>query len=145
MPGSFDLGADSLGDGLDAPTPSPARTAPAAILFDVTTRQHVLNEDGTFEYLHPVDAAVVNALFIARGRLSSSPTTGARFREIRSAYDPRARATAEDMVRQALKSLTDSGDVTIVAISYEAAGENRPEIGVDYYNNRVLPRELQRR
>ncbi len=145
MAGDYDAGEDEGGDELPGPAASAARTAPAALLLDVSTRRHVLQADGTFQALHPVDAAVINALFIARGKLRLAPGLGNRFREIRSPYDPRAQAVATDMVREALADEIRAGLVTVVQVRVEARSANAIEIAVDYFNERLLPREQQTR
>lgn len=145
MAGDYDAGEDGAGDDLAGPAASAARVAPAALLLDVSTRRHVLQADGTFQSLHPVDAAVINALFIARGKLRLVPNMGVRFREIRSPHDPRAQFIAADMVREALADEIRAGLVTIVQVRVEARSANAMEIAVDYFNERLLPREQQTR
>lgn len=143
MPGPFDLGEGLLGDAPAEPSPRVPKTPPAALRFDPQTRRHVIGDDGAYAASHPVDAKVVNQLLMMRGRIRSAGDTGARYREVPSAYHPRAKSMVEDMTRQALAESTRSGDITIVAITMEPRPTGGMLVGVDYHNNRLDP--LRRR
>lgn len=145
MPGDFDLGEDELGDELAAPAASAARSLFQALQFNPQTRQHVLNADGSMASLHPVDAHVVNALFIALGKLPASTGSGVALWKIESPHDPRAQAQATDLVTQALADLIDTRDITLVSVLLETQGEHTTLIAVEYVNEHLYPRASQTR
>jgi hypothetical protein len=142
MSGDLEAGEGEAGEAIPSPVAGAKLVAPSALQLDPVTRRHVLNADGTFASLHPVDAQVVNALLIARGKLRSSPETGNGIWELQSPHEARAKAFVEDQVRLALRDLTSAGDITILAIVFETSGQYATLVGVDYYNNR-LPKPLR--
>ncbi len=139
--GLFEAGADEAGELAAAPEAPVTPTMPLALRLNPETRKHVLNSDGAFASLHPVDSQVVNALFIVSKALRSSPETGNGLRGLGSPRSPRARAFVEDQVRLALKDLISGGDIQVLGIEFEPSSYTA-KVGVDYVNLR-LPLALQ--
>jgi len=140
MAGDFDAGEDSAGDAVAAPVASPVITRPRALRFDPATRAHRINADGTYADLHPVDALVANAIFITAGRLNSVPGLGTDWKKIESPHHPRAKRTAEDMIKLALAEPLKRKDITIMSIEFETRGAYTTMLVVNYVNNHLHPR-----
>lgn len=139
MAGDYDYGEDDFGDALPSLSASPATTEPSALLFDPSTRRHALRDDGTFVYIHPVDASAINALHIERTKFPAVVDTGAGFWQLESAYDVRAQRKAEDWAKQALKRLIDAGDVQLDGVVFEPFGAYSGIVQVSYTNLRLYP------
>lgn len=119
------------------------RVRPAARLFDPVTRDYVLDSDGLYEGIHPVDAAVQQAMHFVAKRLTSAPDAGNTLREIKSAFEPRVRSNVENRVRAALAHLVARRDITIDSIEFEPGGKYGLKVGLAYWNERLLPRSRQ--
>lgn len=145
MPGYYDAGDADAGAPPPSLSASTSRLRPQALEFDPQTRAHVLQSDGTYASLHPVDSAVVLALFIERGKLRSATTTGNKLPTIPSPHDRRAKALATDYVKQALADLIARGDVSVLDVRLETRGSYATFVEVDYINERLYPRTVQTR
>ena len=143
MAGDYDYGEDDFGDALPALSATPSTSAPSALFFDPATRRHALREDGTFVYIHPVDASVINALNIQRTKFPAVTDTGSGFWELESAYDQRAQRKSEDWSKQALKRLIDAGDVQLDGVVFQPFGAYAGVVEVSYTNLRLWPREIK--
>lgn len=137
---SLDLGDESTGDGSTTPTPDAAKRPPAAVLLDGATRRHVLNPDGSYKEVHPVDSWVEHQLLVEFRKLAASPSQGQRLREIKNPYDQRAEQTANDHVRAALADGIRRKDLTIERIVYEPHPFGGMRVAVEYFNERLTPR-----
>lgn len=139
MAGDYDAGEDDFGDALPSPDATLIAQPLAALFFDPATRRHALRTDGTFVYIHQVDARVINALNIAREKFAAVKDTGAAFWKLGSAFDPRAKRKVEDWARQALAALISAGDITLEGVELEVVGSYSMQITVSYLNRRLYP------
>lgn len=140
MAGEYDYGEDDYGD---PPAELAASAVPpklSALFFDPATRRHVLNGDGSFAQIHPVDAKFINAINVAREKFPSVKDTGAAFWKLGSPYDPRAQRKCEDWAKQATKEIVAAGDASLDGVVFEPHGPNGAFIEVSYTNLRLLPR-----
>lgn len=135
--GTLLAGVDPITDAVAAGT-----ARPRAIKLNPQTRDFYLDANGRYVDIHPVDAAVVNALVMLQGRIKVSPQTGWTGDKMIDFWGDRAAADASARVRTALKQLTDSGDVSIDRIEYQPQPSG-PFVRVWYFNNRLLPRKIQ--
>ena len=141
MAGDMDAGEGMGGEAMPVPVASPIITRPRALRFDPTTRTHLMNDDGTtYAELHPVDAVVANAIFITARGLKSAPGLGTEWKSIGSPHHPRAKRTAQDMIKRALAGPLKRKDITIVSIEFETRGAYTTMLVVNYINERLLPR-----
>lgn len=143
MAGDYDYGEDDYGDDVPELAPSPARPALRALFFDPATRQHAMDADGSFKQIHPVDAAVINALNIAREKFPPVGDTGAAFWKLGSAYEQRAQRKCEDWAKQALAELLSAKDIELRYVKHEPAGEFGSQVTVGFVNMRTYPRDVQ--
>lgn len=109
---------------------------PKAILFDGLTRDYVLDANGRYVAIHPVDAKVQSALMFLQGKIPSSAGTGNELDTLADFYGDQAPEEARRMVRASLTPITDARDITIISIDYEAQPQG-PAVEVHYTNNRL--------
>lgn len=120
------LGQDPCGTsacGLDIQTPGEPRrrTAPAALAFDGTRRDFVLEDDGSYRAAHPVDAKVFLVLRTTLQSIRSAPGIGQGV-GLLEYIDPRTiRATVEDRINVALAPFVAAGEIRIERIDIETS------------------------
>lgn len=112
----------------------------AAKRFDPQTRDYAFDANGYPDGVHPVDAAVQQAMHFELGKLSSSPEAGNSLRKVESPIGPRVSSNVQNRVRSALAHLTATREITIVRIEHEAGGRHGLKVRLTYINNRLLPR-----
>ncbi len=117
--GSYGAGMGPAGeDPLAAASAPRSVTPPAALWFDGATRDFLLDSQGRYLGIHPVDQRAALALLIAYGTISSAPTTGNKVRRIQKII----RSTPDqvrDYVSQCLDSLIRAGDIVVRDVQVE--------------------------
>lgn len=129
LPGAFGAGDGSAGFGVGS-----ARPAPAAMLFDPTTKDLRLNADGTFATVDPVDQEVALALCLRRRSIGSAPDAGSDVRNLARQGGRDYQAKVEDIVRRALKLPLARGAIRIVAIGVQTPIRGTTFVQVTYVN-----------
>lgn len=110
-----------------------------ARLFDGTTRDLPLDDNGHFKTIHPVDSAVQMALLLEAEKISATPEVGQTFRAI--VLGSRVKSDVDNRVRAALAHLTSDKRIEILAIQYEQPNRHALFIAVDYLNLRTMSEE----
>lgn len=117
--GSFPAGLGLCGlDPLPNPVPPRSVTFPVALQYDGQSKDFLLDANGEYLSIHPVDQAVALALILGLGTISSAPSAGAAFRQIKRITNTTPKQ-AEDMVRAALRDLVNAKKISIVTINVE--------------------------
>jgi hypothetical protein len=134
------LGDFPAGEGLGGLDPIPlvlgpnGLTAPVALRYDGATKDFLLDANGHYLGIHPVDQQVALALICGLGTMPAAPKVGAAFRQIKR-ITPSTPKQAEDMARTALSSLVSGGLIKIVAIEVETTAlQGAVLIAVTYVN-----------
>jgi hypothetical protein len=117
-----------------------------AIEFDPSTRQFVMNADGSFVGIHPVDQMVCLLLWLQQGDVPSAATLGNRIKVRISRVDPTTiPQIATDEVNTVLRALLDAGDIELAsppgggsAVVVDTGVRGAAKIAV-YYRNLRLP------
>ena len=144
--GDYPAGEEPAGDDIPSVTPSAVRSRPLALQFDPVSRAHLIDsETGRYVELHPVDAKVVNALFWTLKKIPGVPGSGAGWDRIKSPYAINAAETAKDVVKVALRPMTQAKDITIISIRYEPQRETASFCEVSYVNHRKDSATVTRR
>jgi hypothetical protein len=132
--GGFPAGTGRAGfNPVASPSPSNVGIPPRATNYDPVTHDWTTTE-GFYDAIHPVDQAVVLALMIEQGSLKSAPTVGQRYRKARRASGPAFDNEIEDLTRQALKRLTDTQKIKILAIEVDSKTRGQTKVQVSYMN-----------
>lgn len=116
---------------------------PAAPMYDGLTRDHAVDADGRSKTIHPIDAGVQMAMFVQRGELSSSPTTGNTLLQMRELATDRQQAEVERIVRAAnpIARYLKDGSITIRRIDSEFRAQTGALLVALYYHNNVTDRD----
>ncbi len=141
MPGAGTSGAGFGPAGFE-PLPtsgSVVSSAPAALLFDPNTRDFRKGADGRFVAVHPVDQEVALALGLVERDVGSASSLGNRLRRIARAGGPSLQAGVEDIVRLALKRLTDRDAITVREIVVQSPTRGMILVAVSYENLALQP------
>lgn len=136
------LGDSPLGTaplGLDPPAASAARAVqqPAALKVDGQTKDYVLDAQGRFVGVHPVDAKVFHRLRILSGSIRSAPTTGQGIGALKYIDKATIDAFVRDQITLALSDMVAGGDIAVRAITVDASVAGRVVFQVDYTNLRT--------
>lgn len=135
--GDYLAGEELAGDSIPSVTPSANRTRPLALRFDPTTRAHVYDATtGRFAELHPIDAWVVNTMFITLGKMSGAPNVGTEWQRIYSPWAKDAAAIASDVVRTAMAPKVRDGSISIRGIRFDRR-TYATFVELSYTNNRL--------
>lgn len=110
-----------------------------APFFDPATRDYPLSPGGQLQSVHPVDQAVALALSVEHGAIASDPGFGHKLRKLPRGDRASVKNAAADVVAQALKTLTDRGDVTVLGVEVELPRRGVVVVDVRYRNNRLSP------
>ncbi len=133
--GDYPAGFEPAGDPVPSVTPSVFRQRPLALRFDPLTRSHVYDAaTGRYAEIHPIDAKVVNALFIRLRGMTGVPGAGADWKRNRSPWTPTATATIRDIVLTALAQPIRDTEIQIQDIRSEAHGAYASFVEVSYVN-----------
>lgn len=133
--GSFGAGTGLAGfDPVEPLSETPFSRPPNALLFDPNTRDFRLGADGRFVSVDPVDQEVALALWIRQNSLGSVPGAGSRLRSIARAGGPSLISETQDIVRQALKRLTDRKAIQIDQIDVTTPVRGKILVIVTYEN-----------
>lgn len=149
MPFGAGFSPAGLGPAGHDPTidPSRAPTVPApldvrlfhalgAMKIDLSARDAVLDTDGTYEHVHPVDQRVALALGPAVRALKSVPNTGQTLGSLRRAGESRLAASVTSAVTFALSSLISAGEIALLSVEVTKAPRGPLSIVVRYRNLR---------
>ncbi len=122
--------------GLDLQTPSGRanRRIPDALEFDGQTRDFVLDDDGNYKGVHPVDAKVFLILRTVAGSIRSSKSTGQTVNAIPYIDQRTIRAEVSDRVRTALADVVAAGEITINKIELDTEVRGRVVFACHYTN-----------
>lgn len=133
--GDFPAGFGPCGmDPLPPPVPPRAVTPPAALRFDGATKDFLLDAEGHYLAIHPVDQAVALALLVGLGTAPSAPAVGAAFRQIKR-ITPSTKVQATNMATAALAALVRAGKVGVLSIAVEVRlPQGATLIAVTYQN-----------
>lgn len=133
--GNFPAGFGPCGmDPLPPPVPPRSVTPPAALRFDGASKDFLLDAEGHYLAIHPVDQAVAIALLVGLGTVTSAPGVGAAFRQIKR-ITPSTKTQAEDMARSALAKLTRAKKIQILDIEVEVQlPQGAVRVAVSYAN-----------
>lgn len=134
--GAFGAGLGSAGfDPVTDPSQTNVSDAPAALFFDPSTRDFRMDSGGRFVSVHPVDQEVVLSLWIRKGSIGSAPEAGSDIRNLDRQGGPGFIGKVQDMVRAALKSPIERGDITVTDISIVVPQRGTTFVYVTYINN----------
>jgi hypothetical protein len=131
--GSGSSGAGDEGAGAEAgPTVPVARSVvpPHALFFDPALMDFPLDEAGLYQSVHPDHHAVLLALGLSAGTVSSSPLLGSTLRDIQIGSRAAMTADATERVRAALRALLDAGRAQLVSVVAYAKSASRAHVDV---------------
>jgi hypothetical protein len=133
--GNYPAGAGHCGlDPLPPPVPPRDVSPPAALRFDGASKDFLLDANGHYYAIHPVDQQVALVLLVGLGTIASAPTVGAAFRRIQRITSS-TQSQATDMANAALRKLVTAQKVAIVAIDVEISlPQGATLIAVTYQN-----------
>lgn len=133
--GWFPAGIGPAGYDPVIPPDAPRRVRPpAALRYDGATRDFLLDANGFYEEIHPVDQKVALALCISRGAVAAVPELGNQLRTIRRTSRAVAETIAKQFVREALADLTRGKSITIEDITVQTDVPGRLLVFVLYRN-----------
>lgn len=133
--GDFLSGMGLMGMDPSPPAPAPrTATTPVALWWDAASRDYLLDANGFFKSLHPVDQKMGLALTTRKGTISSVPGQGARFTEIVFAAGPALGAQVNDFVKQATADIVAAGEAQILSVSFQTPQSGSIAIQVSYVN-----------
>lgn len=141
--GAGDLPAGSGAAGHDDVITMPAaREVPAwnALLRDATTKDWLLDENGFYRTLHPVDARVELAMSTVAGAIKSAPDVGNKLRSFEYlTVDINTRVSHE--VRRVLNDEVRAGNIKIVSIVPSQPNPGALLVDLQYVNLRLSRRQ----
>lgn len=116
---------------------TPAAQPFRSVKFDLATRTFVMNTDGSFYDVHPVDQRVAMLLWIGRGSIPSASSVGHRIRQrIARVATQRIPGIVRDEVKNVLRPLIDAGDIQLTRIDVNVSIPGRTEFAAHYKNLR---------
>lgn len=117
---------------------------PAAMMYDGASKDWLINADGRYKSVHPVDQGVVLSVLSRQGSIKSSPTTGSTLHEVEYLGGPELASDVDDRVKRSnpLARYLKSGAVTLKRVDVESSG-SRLFVVVYYVNNLVNPNDQQ--
>jgi hypothetical protein len=101
------------------------------------TRSFPLDAQGELQRVHAVDQEVALALGISLTGVSSSIATGLDTRRLRRTSRQAMELTVLSVVRDALATLIDAGDIRFLGAPLAPDANGRPFFYVDYVNLRI--------
>jgi phage gp46-like protein len=117
------------------PPNAPRRVSPpAALLFDGSSRDFPLDENGFYQESHPVDQEVSLALCISRGAIASASGVGNKLRTISRVSQSVAEALARAYIRDALASLVSRKAIEVQNVTIDTTVPGRLLYAVTYLN-----------
>ena len=141
--GSSSAGASAFGFDVMLAGTSPNDIAPEGVLFDLITRDVVIDAEGGYVAAHPVDSKVQLALGIPVGAVPSVTDLGGVLSQLEIDDDDVMVRQADRLVRLALADMLAAGDVALLEV---AATSPDPQLGrarlFVRYENRRLPSQL---
>jgi hypothetical protein len=108
--------------------------APDALKLDGPTKDYLLDDDGFYQSVHPVDQQVALAMIVSRGAIAAVPELGNQLRTIRRVSKNVAIALAKSFVREALDGLVASKSIKINDVQIDADVPGRLFVQVMYTN-----------
>lgn len=101
--------------------------------LDPVTEDFVDGDGGGFETCDVIENKVAMSFKIPRGSWEGDPSLGHRFAELDRATNTSAnRLRLEDLCRDAIKWLTDSGEISDVVVQVDDFGSDKVAFQVDY-------------
>ena len=134
--GDFPAGAGFAGHSPVVPAGADATSIRSAY-FDMITRSFPLDAQGELQRVHAVDQEVALALGISLTGVSSSIATGLDTRRLRRTSRQAMELTVLSVVRDALATLIDAGDIRFLGAPLAPDANGRPFFYVDYVNLRI--------
>ncbi len=116
----------------DIPTGGTRPTPPKATLFNGA---HQINSEGRYVEVHPVDAKVERAMFLARSKIVAAPNTGNTLRLQKQTLGARSDAEIRNRVTEALAFIVAAREITILSIVVEHPQTTATVIELTYLNN----------
>jgi len=111
--GDYEAGSGPAGFDPIAISTRPTAAAPTALLYDLETRQTLLDSNGYARSMDPVDQEVRFCIGVELGAFPSSPTTGIDLGRLRRARSEAVQQVAVDAVNVALAGPLGRGDVRV--------------------------------
>jgi hypothetical protein len=141
------LGADPGEEDLVDPLSAPRNVAPPiALVFDGKTRTFLRDDDGFLLSIHPVDQKVALALFVEKGKLAPTPSTGNTLREIKYIDKVKIETDVTNRINRALNAVLVPGDIEILKLEVRLPSRWAVSITFQYRNLREpgsLPRKIE--
>jgi hypothetical protein len=141
--GTYPFGSTPFGRDPSVPSGPRGAYLPAALEYDGQRLDWAVDADGRHKSLHPIDSGVQLAMFVQRGELKSSPSTGNTLLSSTELGTSRQQQEAESIVRtaQPLKRYLEDGSVTILRIETEVRTSTGALLVALYYRNNVTSRD----
>lgn len=135
MNGRYPLGlAPFCGEPVELTTPYLPVAPPEAVRFDPLTRDFLLDDEGRYEELEPVDQQTVISFSVPRGHLKHAPHVGHDFLTLPRLTGARLDAEIERRAQQAtpFADLLKSGAVVFRGVEVRHAKNTESRIVVKY-------------
>jgi hypothetical protein len=105
------------------------------LAYDPIARGFVLNADGTYVGVHPIDQQVALALFIPYGSIKSAPTLGSKWVTVLSRVAPQqVMAVARNELNRCLARFLAQKQILILTFTVDQSVLGRSLISVGYTN-----------
>lgn len=111
--GSFGAGSSPAGTYTPAASNATAVTTPWALKLDAASRDFVLDDDGRYIAVHPVEHRAMMALIPRVKSIRSASAQGARWDDLPIADEATMTARWGEIVREAWRDLLAAGDLRI--------------------------------
>lgn len=143
--GTWGAGSGAAGYNLIGTAPDTRTASPEALLFDVVSRDILVDADGNYVSGSRVDSEVLIALGIHVGGILSERAAGGTLSDLEIDEDDIMTAEADRRVRLALSDLVTAGDVEVVEVTATSPNPHlgRARVFVAYHNLRLPSREAQ--
>lgn len=129
---------DLAGEDPSSASPQPRRAAlPRALLFDGATRTYLMDGDGRFLDVHPVDHEVALAVLVELGTIASSPATGSTLRRVKYLGGPTLKTEVAERLRTAVARPLQGGDIQELSITVETTTPWALFVRFEYVNKRL--------
>jgi hypothetical protein len=112
--GAFGAGSSPAGAYTPSASNATAATAPWALKLDPLSRDFVLDDDGLYIAVHPVEHRAMMLLIPAIDSIRSAQGQGGRWRDMEFADEATMTARFSEMVREAWRDLLTAGDVKLL-------------------------------
>lgn len=107
---------------------------PDALKLDGPTKDFLLDENGFYQNIHPVDQQVALAMLVSRGAIAAVPELGNQLRTVRRVSQTVAETLARNFVREALADLVSASSISIEEIRIDVSVPGRLFVEVFYLN-----------